>query len=265
MTDPPLHDRAARPLLTILSDPARAAVYEALARGAGVEVLHAEGALHALTRLERTPVAAIMCDAEMEDMSGEEFREVVAAEQHSRDVPVYVVPTRHEVGGPGEGHSGLHPLTSVLRGLGVRDEALPAPLQPGASAHLQGDLSQFNLPEFLNWVAEMRFSGHWLVTVAGDPAGTPGLLGHLVMRAGQLIYAECCGAGSNGHTGKAALFALLRRAERRQDATFRFYRTDLATDIRSPDLDQPTPRLLMELAVELDHYAAAHTSAGALH
>lgn len=252
--------RPAPPLLTILSDPVRAAVYEALAREAGVEVLHAEGALHALTRLERTPVAAIVCDAEMDDMSGEEFREVVAAEEHSQGVRVYVLPAGSDTGRPGEGQSALHPLTAVLRGLGVKDEALPAPLQPGAPAHLNGDLSQFNLPEFLNWVAEMRFSGHWLVTVASERAGGTPLLGHLVMRTGQLVYAEC-----SAQSGKAALFALLRRAEQRRDATFRFYRSDLATDVQSPDLGKPTPRLLMELAVELDHYAAAHTAPGALH
>ncbi|MHA0036061.1 response regulator (plasmid) [Deinococcus sp. PESE-38] len=89
---------SALPILTILNDPDRAAMYRHLAGQAGVPTIEAEGALHALTQLERMPVAAIICDAQMEDMSGEDFREVIFAEESTHDVPVYVLPPAPEAG-----------------------------------------------------------------------------------------------------------------------------------------------------------------------
>ena len=247
---------SALPILTILNDPGRAAMYRHLAAEAGVPTIEAEGALHALTQLERTPVAAIICDAEMEDMSGEDFREVVRAEGRSGGVPVYVLPPVPGTGAPAQGAAlptGPQLLSEVLTELGLPPGRLPVPLRAG-TAHLQGDLSQFSLPEFLNWVAEMRFSGHWLVTVSSRRGAGHPLTGHLVMREGDLVYAEC-----GGHTGKAAVFALLSAIEEYHDAIFHFYRTDPPGDVRSADLRTTTPRLLIELAVELDHQAAGHS------
>lgn len=249
---------SALPILTILNDPGRAAMYRHLAAEAGVPTVEAEGALHALTQLERTPVAAIICDAEMEDMSGEDFREVVSAEEHSRGVPVYVLSPVPGSGTPARSAAALPTgpqlLSEVLTELGLPPSRLPVPLRAGAQPHLHGDLSQFSLPEFLNWVAEMRFSGHWLVTVSSRQGASHPLTGHLVMREGDLVYAEC-----GGHTGKAAVFALLSAIEEYHDAIFHFYRTDAPSDVRSADLHSTTSRLLIELAVELDHQAAGHS------
>lgn len=175
---------SALPILTILNDPDRAAMYRHLAGQAGVPTIEAEGALHALTQLERMPVAAIICDAQMEDMSGEDFREVVTAEESTHDVPVYVLPQLPEAGNGDAGALPTSPqvLGEVLTELGLSPAQLPVPLRTGAPAHLHGDLSQFSLPEFLNWVAEMRFSGHWLVTVSSRQGAAQPLAGHLVMR-----------------------------------------------------------------------------------
>ncbi|WP_339097439.1 DUF4388 domain-containing protein [Deinococcus sp. VB343] len=252
---------SALPILTILNDPSRSAMYRHLSQQAGVPTIEAQGALHALTQLERTPVAAIICDAEMEDMTGEDFREVVAAESHSQDVPVYVLPPL-----PGSGQpqpdaeqqlTAPQLLSRVLTDLGLSPARFPVPLQPDIAPHLHGDLSQFSLPEFLNWVAEMRFSGHWLVTVSSRQGAAHPLTGHLAMQGGHLVYAEC-----NGQTGKAALFTLLRAIEVYRDAIFRFYRSDVPAEVRARDLQTTTPRLLIELAVELDHYAAGHAPPG---
>ena len=259
---PPGGLASALPILTILRDPDRSAMYHHLSRQAGVPTIEAQGALHALTQLERTPVAAIICDAEMEDMTGEDFREVVAAENHSQGVPVYVLP-------PPPGSAQPHPdaerqltapqlLSRVLTDLGLSSARFPVPLQPDTAPHLHGDLSQFSLPEFLNWVAEMRFSGHWLVTVSSRQGAAHPLTGHLAMQGGNLVYAEC-----SGQTGKAALFTLLRAIEVYHDAIFRFYRSDVPAEVRAPDLNTATPRLLIELAVDLDHYAAGHGPDGA--
>lgn len=241
------------PLLTILEDPARAAMYRFLAEQSGVPTITAQGALHALTQLERTPVAAVICDASMDDMSGEEFREVVQAEEH--DVPVYILPQDAD---PQASTAPLIPsgpemLREVLTELGTRPADLTIPMQPDIAPHLHGELLEFSLPEFLNWVAEMRFSGHWLVTVSSSQGASHPLTGHLAMRDGQLVYAEC-----GGQTGKAALFTLLRCIETYRDAMFRFYQADLPATIRSADLSSTTQRILIELAVELDHYAAGH-------
>ena len=249
---------SALPILTILNAPDRAAMYRHLAGQAGVPIIEAEGALHALTQLERIPVAAIICDAQMEDMSGEDFREVIFAEESTHDVPVYVLPPAPEAGTRNRTvealPTGPQVLAEVLTELGLPPARLPVPLRAGAPAHLHGDLSQFSLPEFLNWVAEMRFSGHWLVTVSSRQGAAQPLAGHLVMRGGDLVYAEC-----GGHSGKAAVFTLLQAIEEYRDAIFHFYLAEAPDDVRSPDLHAATPRLLIELAVDLDHHAAGHS------
>lgn len=242
------------PLMTILSDPARSALYRLLAEEAGLPTVEAEGALHALTQLERMPVAAILCDARMEDMSGEEFRSVVEEEFGDRRVPVHVLPGvagATQIAEQLPLPTGAQLLSQILGEMGLPPERQPVPLQRGSAAQLHGDLSQFSLPEFLNWVAEMRFSGHWIVTVSTQQgAGVP-LTGHLVMREGNLVYAECA-----GQLGKGALLTLLRCIEDYRDAIFRFYRTPLELPVTASDMTKTTPRLLIELAVELDHSLA---------
>lgn len=239
-------------VLTVLNDPSRAAMYGHLAALAGVTVIQADGALHALTQLERTPVDAIICDAQMSDMSGAEFRNILQHDAHTGDLPVYLigdeVPGASGLSGP----AGPQVLAEALDALGVNSAAYPLPMRATAAPQLSGQLDPFSLTEFLNWAAELACSGHWLVTVSA--AGS----GHLTMTAGRLTYAEFA-----GHAGRAAVLELLRRSEH-SGGQFRFYDCADLPAGRQPDLAAPTPRLLMELAVDLDELGLGGT-AGRLH
>lgn len=242
-------------LLTILDDDARASMYESLMREAGVQVIHAEGALHALTQLERVPVDAIICDAQMEDMSGEDFKAVVAEEAHTAGVPVFILPDSEALSGQMDfsvsAPTGPQLLTRALGHLQVDASNFPAPMNPAARAQLQGDLNTFSLPDLLNWVAEMRMNGHWLISVEDTPGNLRG--GHLYMRDGNVIYAEYAGL-----MGKGAMFAMLRAIDHQPKSSFRFLKVDHPLPLAPSDLKQSTSRLLMELAVDLDHLSANH-------
>lgn len=243
-------------LLTIISDPVRTAMYDTLAKQAGVHLIAAEGALHALTQLERTPVDAIICDAHMDEMSGEEFRLLVEQEEHTQGVPVFLLADHEALSGQSTlslpAYCGPELLSLVLGHLEIEERRYPVPMSESLKPQLQGDLDAFTLSEFLNWVAEMRFNGHWLINLRDGEGHERSA--HLFMQGGNIVYVEYAGL-----VGKGALFALLRILERFPNASFRFYKTDLTLPLRSVDLKLPTQRLLMELAVALDNISAHGT------
>lgn len=246
-------------LLTIVDDSPRAFMYENLAQEVGVNIFHSEGALHALTQLERIPVGAVICDHQMADMTGAEFNSVVAEETDGK-VPVFVLPNPDDFTPSGILKSndkyGPELLKDVLTALGIPKHQFPVPMNETAKAQLTGDLDQFALPDLLNWVAEMRFNGHWLIDVHQNvhedhQSQSQGC--HMVMEDGRVRYAEFA-----GQTGKVAMFALLRAIEEYPKTTFEFFKIKDSVQVSAGDLNQTTQRLLMELAVDMDHEQQSH-------
>lgn len=243
-------------LLTIIEDDSRASMYELLMREAGVEVVHAEGALHALTQLERLSIDAVVCEALMEDMTGEEFEAVLAEDDRTRAVPVFILPDAAALSADSRDLAKPVPcgpllLMRVLGHLEADAATFPEVVNPAAKAQLQGDLSVFQLPELLNWVSEMRLHGHWVVKVQDAQEHTRSA--HLYMKDGNLAYAEFAGL-----LGRKAMFALMRAITMHSRASFRFLRMERALPLAPSDLKQSTARLLIELAVDLDHMQAGH-------
>lgn len=243
-------------LLTIIEDESRASMYELLMRKAGIEVVHADGALHALTQLERLTIDALICEADMEDMTGEELRAVIAEDSKMAHVPIFILPNPNFLAGKSSledtAPAGPQLLKHVLDRLGINEGIMPEIIQSEAEAQLEGDLSIFQLPELLNWVAEMRLQGHWMVCVEDKQGDTR--MAHLYMKTGgDVVYAEYAGL-----VGRAALFALMRAIQIHPKATFRFIKKEQALPLCPSDLTKSTARLLIELAVELDHMQASH-------
>lgn len=239
---------AAPAVLTVLNDPARAAMYEYLAGQAGVTVYHADGALHALTQLERTPVDAIICDSQMEDMTGAEFCSVIEGDSQSRNLPVYLIPQPDESANAKRYVSvaaGPEVLARAFKKLGLDAGRYPIPMNAKVQPQLDGHLGPFNLADFLNWVAELGFSGHWLITVRPDSGGQH--TGHIAMSKGKVVYGEFA-----GRAGKKALLSLLRSIEQHRVTEFRFYQSGDLDLGQTPEFTQSTARLLIELAVDLD-------------
>ncbi|MFC5849089.1 DUF4388 domain-containing protein [Deinococcus petrolearius] len=234
-------------LLTILKDPSRAALYAALARQAGLDVLEADGGLPALTQLERTPVAAVVCDADLPDMSGAEFAGVVAETFPGQTPPL------HLLSPGGETQTTPQMFRQVLRSLDLSPHLLGAPLCEEAASQLQGQLVDFPLGDLLSWVGEMGLHGHWTVDL-GTELFSPGA--YLLMHGGDVVYAEYAGL-----SGKAAVIALMRAVEQTEHAGFRFCAVPAPLPVpRMADLQLSTSRLLLEVAVDLDHAHGAPAS-----
>lgn len=235
-------------MLTVLNSPERAAMYGHLAAQMDIQVIHAEGALHALTQLERTPVDAIICDAQMPDMTGAEFCSVVAGDQAQSRLPVYLIPS--PAAGAEDHHfltlpAGPEVLARAFRQLGLDMARSPVPLNTRITPELGGHLGTFGLPEFLSWVGELEFSGHWLITTR--PGGGSQRTAHLAMNRGRVVYAEF-----GGLSGKRAILSLLRFIERHGATEFSFYRAPEIQLHSTGEFTQSTARLLIELAVDLD-------------
>ena len=114
---------------------------------------------------------------------------------------------------------------------------------------LDGQLGSTGLPEYLNWVAELQFSGHWLITVR--PEGGSQRTGHLAMSGGKVVYAEF-----GGRSGKAAILTLLRFIDLHAAAEFSFFCTPEVPVHDADAFTLSTARLLIELAVDLDESSA---------
>lgn len=236
-------------ILTILNDPARANMYELLAKQMGVQVFHAEGALHALTQLERTKVHAIICDAQMPDMTGAEFCSIVEGDAITRRLPVYLIPNSAQSLSTATWYTsvaaGPEILSRVFRQLGLDQKTYPIPINSEIKPQLDGAVNPFTLADFLNWVAELGFSGHWMVTV--KPANGGAHTGHIAMNAGKIIYAEF-----GGCAGKKAILMLLKNIDHHTQSEFSFFRSEPIELTETSEFTQSTARLLIEMAVDFD-------------
>ncbi|GHG11674.1 hypothetical protein GCM10017783_25010 [Deinococcus piscis] len=233
-------------IFVVMSDPARAALIGWLISAAGARPSLSEGALPALTELERSEVDAVICSEDVGDMTGEDFRNILRYEPATRLTPVYLITSQ-----TGQQHAeppnyNVEPATNtldlvrmVLQQVGVpAGPALPCDSAPG---DLRGQMGEVGLAELISWVAEMQLSGHWLIE-------SQDRRGYLLMQGGDITYAEF-----GGHTGHAALLELLDRVGQDPDSRFRFCRAELPSGPPPRNIEERTERLLMEVTVDLDH------------
>lgn len=231
-------------IVVLMPDSARARLICRLIELAGAQAHLVDGALMALTELERSTVDAVICSEDAGDMSGEDFRNILRYEPATRLTPVYLLTPR-----AGRQHaeapnydvapetSTLELVRQVMRQLGDVPARLPCPTTTG---DLHGEMAELGLTELIAWVSEMELSGHWLVE-AQDRQG------YLMMHGGNVTYAEFGGYG-----GRAALLELLDHAGQDPHSRFRFCRAELPGP-PPRNIEERTERLLMEVTVDLDH------------
>lgn len=238
------------PLLIILCDPSREAMYAHLARQAGVPLIQAEGALHALTQLERSEVGAIICDAQLEEMSGEEFRSVVQqGDAKSKDLPIFLIANTDDLAdsiSDADTLGGPQILAQAFKELGIDSSDHPIPVNQTMAPHLEGDLRIMSLSEFLVWIAELKYNGHWLVSI--ESALGSWRQGHIAMLGGKIIYAEYLGL-----SGKKAMLNLMKDVKDQPKTVFKFFKFTEGVVPQNKEFDKTTERLLIELSVELDN------------
>ena len=78
-------------IFVLVPNLARAQLIRQLLEGAGVHAHLSDGALPALTELERSHVDAVICCEDAGDMPGEEFRNILRLEGITRLTPVFLV------------------------------------------------------------------------------------------------------------------------------------------------------------------------------
>lgn len=237
------------PLLIILCDPSREAMYAHLARQAGVPLIQADGALHALTQLERSTIGAIICDAQLEDMSGEEFKSVVQGDAKSRDIPLFLIANTDDLAdsiSDADTLGGPQILAQAFEKLELDVEHHPIPVNRALDPHLKGDLGIMSLSEFLVWISELKYNGHWLVSI--ESALGSWRQGHIAMLGGKIIYAEYLGL-----SGKSAMLNLMKDVKDQPKTVFKFYKFTEGQVPQNKEFNKTTERLLIELSVELDN------------
>lgn len=232
-------------IFVLVPNPARAQLIRSLTGATGVHAHLSDGALPALTELERNHVDAVICDEQPGDMAGEDFRDILRIEPATRETPFFLL-TDQGGGQATPPNFNLPPsvgTVELVRQVLEQLNAVPEDLPPFSRApgDLHGRLSGNLLAELLTWVAESELSGHWLID-AGEHQG------YLLMHAGDIVYAEY-----GPHTAHAAVLELLDAAGLDPESRFRFYQAPPLGLPAPRNIEERTERLLMEVTVALDH------------
>ncbi len=195
-------------VLLAMPQPARAAQFGEYLRLAGVEVRHVAGGLSALKQLERWRPDAVVCYAQLEDMSGLELLQLVRREPQLQEVVMLLL--------------GM-PESDAF---GIRDAALPGEATPGgvvqelrpvftsgtreAVARLEGNLINLGLEGVLTALNQGRRSGALHVSTLGS-------LAELWLSQGQVVNAR-----QGRLSGEGALLQILSGTQILLNANYLF-------------------------------------------
>ncbi|WP_146009493.1 DUF4388 domain-containing protein [Deinococcus planocerae] len=276
---------APRSVLFVMGSFARGRAHALLGTGRGLEASFAEGALYALTRLERNVPDLIVCDETLTDMGGEDFLEIVRNDPATASCPFLLVarekpprltgpldlwqapglspqemigvvqghlerlgPRLPEAPQPPEAVGDEDPFTDDLLLDDSADEG-PAPDEPldEGGAGLQGTLELIGFFDLLTFLNQMRKSGRLTVQL-GD------LTAQFVLDNGEVVWAECGGLG-----GEAAFSRTYALTEATPGVPFTFHPLRQGEVRGLPHtITTSTQHLMLEATVQLDHARAAH-------
>lgn len=235
-------------LLIAIANPERARLQALLAEQAGVQAVVAGGGLYALTQLERGRPDAIICDDDLGDLRGEELFDIVRSDPATAWVPFYLLADEAPQNFIGPLNRLLSPrftsqqvLEAVLR------QAAPGrqPLDGTRDVQLRGTLEIISLFDLVVSLNQMRKGGQLLVGIGYDQA-------QFMLREGEVVMTEF-----RGVSGEQAFSDAFVATETAPTAGFSFHALSPQTLTQLPgSISKPTSRLLMEVAVHLDHMRA---------
>lgn len=236
-------------IFVLVPNLARAQLIRQLLELGGVHAHLSDGALPALTELERSAVDAVICAEDTGDMPGEDFRNILRYDPNTRLTPVFLLtdtPEERPVVPPNfnipKGVGTLELVKLVLNEVGV--SPLPSFLSQEEEGDLRGGVADVGLSELLTWVAEQEMDGHWQIDTGGKA-------GYLLMRRGDITYAEF-----GEYLGRDAVLEILDQLVLNPESKFRFSQASLPTGPQPRNIEERTERLLMEVTVDLDHRIA---------
>ncbi|WP_027481875.1 response regulator [Deinococcus pimensis] len=200
-------------ILLINAEGERARTAAAYLRLAGCDVQTATSALHALTQLERLLPDAIVCDAQLEDMSGMELLEIVRSEAQYADV-VFLL-----VGAPEDDRFGLRDLALPERtdGPGILNELrLVLDLDGASDVNASGPVEPLGIDTVLSALAQGRRSGRLRLSLISSDVD-------LWLSAGQVVHARF-----GLELGERALHAIVTGARTVLNADYDFQSGDVS-------------------------------------
>lgn len=274
---------ARRSVLFVMGTFARGRAHALLGTGRGLDASFAEGALSALTRLERDRPDLVVCDESLGDMGGADLLDILRNDPATARCPFLLIAREKPAhfGGPLDlwhapglspqelvgvvlGHleelpreeptappaeaadpGGEGPLTDdLLLDDGPDDGAAPEETADEGGAGLQGTLELIGLFDLLTFFNQMRKSGRLFVHL-GETA-------QLVLDGGQVVWAE-----HGGLSGEAAFHRTYAATEATPGAPFTFHplRQGEVRDLPHT-ITTPTQHLMLEATVQLDHARA---------
>lgn len=268
-----------RKVLFVMESASRGQAHALLGTGRGLAASFAEGALYALTQLERDLPDLLVCDEATADMAGEDLLEILRSDPATAHCPFLLIsrerparfagppdlwqaaglspqdligavleqltrldsppPGRPEDGDPSTGHSTP----------GESPGGLPVPdgSADGSEAQLCGQLELIGLFDLLTFLNQMRKSGRLLVQL-GD------VVAQVVIDAGEVVSAEY-----GVLSGEEAFFHTFAATEAAPGAPFTFRPLRPGEGLTlTQTLTTPTQQLMLAASVQLDHARAAH-------
>lgn len=238
------------PLIFIVRDEQRYQTYAWLCEQAGVPCTRADGGLHALTQLERTPASAIVCEDHLADMRGLELWSIVRSDPATAELHFFLLDATPiaEFGGVVDhtlGREVCTPLAlrTILQTI-LPQQPLPPVLSPDAPPELYCASQTFSLPELITWLNENRKTGHWLIRL-GEASG------YLIMKQGEIIYGEFAEERGQG----SLLAIMLENADGLQEEVS-YYAEEALPGGFPQNIQMATRQLLVAATVSLDHLNA---------
>lgn len=217
----------------------------------GFEVQTETSALYALTLLERNRPDVVVSLAQLSDMSGAEFYELVRSDEALRFVAFILLSPQPL--------PNLSPIDSVMPPAVIAGEVVrqayqkvlevtrqtyevssAAPIREAIQGML-GDISLFDLAQ---WLARSRKTGRLVVHLEAQRAT-------LYFLKGQLIHAQF-----GDKSGEDAVLHLMIQAESKREGSFGFEPKDASELLEPVTIHKSTDQLLLSLAVEIDHRQA---------
>ena len=247
-----------------MEDGPRALALTSMCTGAGFEPLLAAGGLYALTMLEHMGPRAIVSAAQLEDMSGFDFYDIVRSDETMRDLSFLLLdeasvagldPSYADVVLPADAPP--EAIVGALKKLLAPPEAgagsRPGPrtrLSSGAqrAKNLSGTLEVLTLFDLTMSLSQNARSGRLNIYFHRED---PQELGEaaVVFREGDLVHARFANL-----TGEEALFRLFFETETADDAEFSFEASESSGGPPGEvTIATPVQQLLLKAAVELDH------------
>ncbi len=223
--------------------------------GAELEIQNAEGALYALTMLERDTPDLIISSKDLGDMSGLDFHEIVRDDSSAKDVAFILLdPDAQQLASSSSDkflEERAHPADIlkaafellIANGHIREDRQMPrnqlrSTLQRN-DAKVSGTLEVFTLFDLVVSLTQKENSGK-LYVLLGDTESA------MFFEKGRFVHAEF-----EGMIGEQAVIRIFAEADKYKDAEFYFEPSELPKN--STTIHATVQELLLKVAVELDH------------